>query len=229
MLRSPKLRRLKLPPRKKGVSASDKGKLVRRLEAAAKELGIPDEAYEFRWARTAGGKGSDAWKAFERATVNQINEVGLTAKRVLRGGDLGESDVDVTIDEVPGLKLDCKFRQSHGHHSLFLKTEALYVKEPGDFLWMPTKVNGEAGSLVVMRSEVAFGLLRDSMGRTETNGFHCPCCRKALTEWQASPTGLSTATCGFCSLVTSVPTARVPLAPEEPAAANPEEPDHAQA
>lgn len=206
-----------VPPSPPRVSPSDKGKLERRLQAAAAELQVPEAAYVFKWVRKPNKQKSTAWKGFEREVADVAARFGFTSRRISRGADLGESDVDVVLEEAPGLRIDCKYRAKQAHHSLFLEVESKYVSEPGQRLWLPTKVAGEAGSLVVMRTEEAFSLLRDAMGRDAGNHLVCSCCRTPLLKpmWIPAPTGLSTATCPSCGLVLQVPSARVPEPPPE--------------
>lgn len=58
-------------------------------------------------------KQSQAWKDLERATAE-----ALKGKRVMRGANFAESDVDVKVPDFPLLKVDCKYRKSHAFHAL---------------------------------------------------------------------------------------------------------------
>lgn len=100
-------------------------------------------------------KRSQAWKALEREAA-----LVLGGKRVVRG-DWGESDVDVRT-EYPALKVDCKYRQSHSHHSLLKGIEKKYCKSIGDHPVLVTKHRGQVGCNVTVGSEL-FGILLDAL------------------------------------------------------------------
>lgn len=130
--------------------------------------------------RTPSGKTSDAWKSLERAWAKCLADAGFkNAKRISRAGNIGESDHDVNLPEIPTLKSDCKYKQGGwSHHSIFKECEKKYVKGPGDFLVMPTKSGGEQGFLVTIRGDVLAGLLAKAfMGnKKSSNSLGCPRC-----------------------------------------------------
>lgn len=101
------------------------------------------------------GKRSQAWKALEREAA-----LVLGGKRVVRG-DWGESDVDVKT-EYPALKVDCKYRQSHAHHSLLKEIGEKYCKTLRDQEVLVTKHARQVGCNVTVRGYL-FGILLDSL------------------------------------------------------------------
>lgn len=99
------------------------------------------------------GKRSQAWKALEREAA-----LVLGGKRVVRG-DWGESDVDVKT-EFPRLKVDCKYRQSHAHHSLLEGIRKKYCRHPQDKAVLVTKHRNQHRINITVDGEL-FGLMLD--------------------------------------------------------------------
>lgn len=145
---------------------------------------------------------SGAWKDFERAIADLARKAGFTqAYRVLRGDDIGESDIDVEIPEVPTARVDCKYRQGGwSHHKIFVECEKKYVKK-GQFLALPTKSGRQNGSFTTIRSEVFFELLAAKfMTRTkEPNEMGCPRC-PGLASITYLDIGLVQCLCQNCQL-----------------------------
>lgn len=153
----------------------------RLVSAAAREVGVPELAYELSHASTRDLRKSEAWKDFERAWTKLAVSFGFVeAERISRGDDLGVSDVDVVLPLLPGALVDCKY-QAHGwhHHTIFERCEAKYLKNPGDYIIMPTKAGGDVGSLTTVRSEVFLGLLRKAHQHQDTKPGSMPCPRCA--------------------------------------------------
>lgn len=145
-------------------------KLVKACAVAAKDIGLHPDCYKLSKKRvvTSTRHKSDAWKSFERAVKDCAVDFGFLAKRILRGADLGVSDVDVEIEGLPLLKIDCKYRvDGWSHHTVFEETEELYCQEPGTWLALPTKAGGADGSLTTIRTEVFFDLLARACGTKE--------------------------------------------------------------
>jgi hypothetical protein len=88
---------------------------------------------------------SQRWKNLERATAE-----ALGGKRVVRGADFSVSDVDVKLDDLPWLKIDCKVRKSHSHHSLLEEVSRKYCKSPEDEPLLVTKHHNQSGAYVTM-------------------------------------------------------------------------------
>lgn len=99
-------------------------------------------------------KRSQAWKALERETAKELG-----GKRVVRG-DYGESDVDVKLD-MAFLKVDCKYRQSHAHHSLLEGIRQKYCG-PGERPVLVTKGRRQVGSCTTVDTTF-FALLLDCL------------------------------------------------------------------
>ena len=126
-----------------------------QVRALALELGIPETLYDLSKVRKKPGAGSEAWKGHERQFTELLVNAGFAAHRVSRGDDLGVSDVDIIVDDIPTMKVDCKYRAGGwAHHAEVDEAEAKYCTGEGDFLVLPTKGGLEAGSLVSLRSQV---------------------------------------------------------------------------
>lgn len=175
--------RLTLPKAPKLTAAAAKAQLwesfKRQVAVLAKSVGVPEAGYELERVVTRDLRKSQAWKDFERAWTKLAVVFGFAeAERISRGDDLGVSDVDVALPLLPGALVDCKY-QAHGwaHHTIFEKCEAKYLKQPGDYIIMPTKAGGKAGSLTTVRSEVFLDLLRRAHMLTDTKPGAMACVR----------------------------------------------------
>lgn len=89
-------------------------------------------------------KQSQAWKNLERQVAKELG-----GKRVLRGADFSVEDVDVKIDDFPHLKLDCKYRTRHAHHSLLAEIEEKYCEE-NEVPVLITKHHNQSGACVTV-------------------------------------------------------------------------------
>lgn len=145
---------------------------------------------------------SSAWKDFERAIADLARKAGFTqAYRVLRGDDIGESDIDVEIPEVPAARVDCKYRQGGwSHHKIFVECEKKYVRK-GQFLALPTKSGRQTGSFTTIRSEVFFELLaaKFTTQTKQPNEVGCPRC-PGLASISYLDIGLAQCICQNCQL-----------------------------
>lgn len=74
----------------------------------------------------------------------------LQGKRVTRGADFSESDVDIKLPDFPSLKIDCKLRADFYHHALFKDIKEKYVKVDGDIPMMVTREGGKSLYLAVV-------------------------------------------------------------------------------
>jgi hypothetical protein len=145
----------------------------RAVEKLAKELGVPKQAYTLSKVKSANGKRSEAWKQFERQVAEMAREFDFKAERISRGADLGKSDVDIHVADLPELKIDCKYRLGGWvHHSIFQQAEKLYCTKPGDWLILPTKSGGGSGFFVTLRDRQFFEILSRAY---------------PLTSWDESP------------------------------------------
>lgn len=95
---------------------------------------------------------SQAWKELERQAAKLLG-----GRRVVRG-DWGESDVDVKT-EFPGLKVDCKYRQSHAHHALLKGIHLKYCQKPEDVAVLVTKHKGQPSFNVTVNGDTFATLL----------------------------------------------------------------------
>lgn len=175
----------------------------RAVKALADEMGISEKRYELSLVREKSGKKSDAWKYHERKTAQVFQSVGFSqAHRVLRGDDIGISDIDVRIPEVPIAMVDCKYRQDGwAHHSLFLECEKKYCSKPEEFLVLPTKSGNETGALATVRLEVLASLMASKFLNSERphNLLGCPRCPGTVSINNIS-LGLVECICTNCSL-----------------------------
>ncbi len=96
---------------------------------------------------------SQAWKALERQTAE-----ALRGKRVLRGANFAESDVDVQIADLPFLRVDCKYRVRHSHHSLAQEIVDKYCAA-GDIPVLVTKSHNQVGAFATIPLEFLATLL----------------------------------------------------------------------
>ncbi len=74
------------------------------------------------------------WKELEKKTAEALGGV-----RINRSNDYGKSDVDVVIGDIPQLRIDCKYRSRHAHHSLMEEIREKYCSEPGTWPVLVTK------------------------------------------------------------------------------------------
>ena len=163
--------------------------------------------------KTKSGRTSDAWKNLERAWAKCLQDVGFgNAKRISRAGNIGESDHDVNLPEIPTLKSDCKYKNGGwSFHTIFKECEDKYVKDPKDFLVLPTKSGGERGFLVTLRGEVFARILAKAyLGhKKDSNMLSCPVCNSDTT-CNVMGMDLAQYTCSDCSFqfIASAPSER---------------------
>lgn len=187
------------------------------VKILAEEMGIPDKRFELNLVRERSGKKSDAWKNHERKTASVFKSVGFSkAFRVLRGDDIGVSDIDVRIPEVPTALVDCKYRQDGwAHHTLFLECEKKYCAKPEDFLVLPTKSGNENGALATVRLEVLADLMAAKFLSKERplDTLGCPRCSSVVKVNKIS-LDLAECTCETCSLAFILKQEEVPTSSE---------------
>lgn len=90
---------------------------------------------------------SQAWKALERLAAKELG-----GKRVMRGSDFSVSDVDVKIEDFPHLRVDCKYRTRHAHHSLLEEVRSKYCEE-NQVPILVTKHHNQVGACVTVDLE----------------------------------------------------------------------------
>jgi hypothetical protein len=136
--------------------------------------------------KTKSGKTSDAWKNLEKAWAKTLETVGFKkAKRISRAGDIGRSDHDVNLPEIPNMKSDCKYKNGGwSFHTIFKECEAKYVKNKSDFLVLPTKSGGEQGFLVTLRGDVFAKILAKAyLGDKKSSAeLSCPACSAVVSS-----------------------------------------------
>lgn len=96
-----------------------------------------------------------AWKELEKKTAEALGGV-----RVNRASDYGISDVDVVVPDLPWLRIDCKFRKRHAHHSLVEGIRAKYCKE-GQYPVLVTKHHSGHRSYVTIDLPLFVALLKE--------------------------------------------------------------------
>lgn len=74
------------------------------------------------------------WKELEKKTA-----LALSGTRINRAADYGISDVDVVLPDFPQLRVDCKYRTRHAHHSLIEEIRSKYCANNGDYPVLVTK------------------------------------------------------------------------------------------
>lgn len=123
-----------------------------------------------------GKRQSQAWKALEREAAE-----ALGGKRVSRGDDFSRSDVDVVVPDFPLLRVDCKYRKAHAHHSLLDEVVEKYCPTDEQIPVLVTKHHRQQGANVTITlvffaslldntryaRRVAEGFERHEDGRTE--------------------------------------------------------------
>lgn len=113
-------------------------------------------------------KQSEAWKNLERQAAQALGGV-----RVLRGDDYSQSDVDVLIPAFPELKVDCKYRQKHAHHSLMEIIRQKYCEVEFDVPVLVTKHRNQSGACVTVDLDY-FARLLDDARLVRAIRTHCP-------------------------------------------------------
>jgi len=100
------------------------------------------------------GRQSQAWKNAEKQAA-----LALKGRRVLRGSDFSQSDVDVIIDDLPELRVDVKFRTRHAHHTFMREIQEKYITEPGQEPVLVTKHHRQESAFATVRLEFLGELL----------------------------------------------------------------------
>lgn len=90
-------------------------------------------------------KQSQRWKQLERDTAE-----ALGGRRVVRGGDFSVSDVDVIVEDLPHLKVDCKAYAKFAHHTLVDEIRERYCKAESDEPVLVTKGSRQTGANVTI-------------------------------------------------------------------------------
>lgn len=74
------------------------------------------------------------WKELEKTAAAALGGV-----RINRANDYGVSDVDVVVPGFDFLRIDCKYRKSHAHHSLIEEIRTKYCTSKGQYPVLVTK------------------------------------------------------------------------------------------
>jgi len=104
--------------------------------------------------RTKSGRYSQQWKAVERAAA-----AALKGQRISRGDNFSREDVDVIVADFPELRIDCKYRVKHAHHTFMREIEEKYITEPGQEPVLITKHHRQEGAFVTVRLDFFARLL----------------------------------------------------------------------
>lgn len=103
------------------------------------------------------------WKELEKKTAAALDGV-----RVNRAADYGESNVDVVLPYYGGLRIDCKYRAKHAHHSLVEEIREKYCTEDGMWPVLVTKHRGSHREYVTIDLSL-FGSLLANAGKLSYN------------------------------------------------------------
>lgn len=203
MPKKPRAPKAEATAKKSPIKAETWKTFQKAVFALAAQFGIPEDRVQLAKTREKTGKRSDAWKDLERAVAQAARDAGfIKAYRILRGDDIGISDVDVCVPEAPHVMIDCKYKvDGWSHHTIFDECEEKYITEPGQFLALPTKSGGQDGSLTTIRTEVFFQLLAQACLRQDKNADEvgCPRCPGKTTITPAG-VGLVLCKCNNCTL-----------------------------
>ena len=105
-------------------------------------------------------KQRQSWKNLERQSAKLLG-----GHRVLRGANFGISDLDVRLDDFPELKIDCKYRASHAHHTLLAEIRKKYCLGPSDIEVLITKHHRQDGAYVTIPIEFFAALIEERRRR----------------------------------------------------------------
>lgn len=84
----------------------------------------------------------------------------LGGTRINRAGDYGESNVDVVLPYAPELRIDCKYRANHAHHSLVEEIRDKYCSGGRDWPVLVTKHRGSHREYVTVDLALFAALIR---------------------------------------------------------------------
>lgn len=105
------------------------------------------------------------WKELEKKTAEALGGV-----RINRSNDYGESNVDVIVPWISGLRIDCKYRSSHAHHSLVEEIRRKYC-ENGDWPILVTKHRGSHREYVTCDLSL-FASMLDLLSKVSKDGLN---------------------------------------------------------
>lgn len=100
---------------------------------------------------------SQAWKGLERLVAKVLG-----GRRISRGDNFAREDVDVVLEDLPELRIDCKYRTRHAHHTHLKEIIRKYASEPGQEPVLVTKHHNQPSGYVTIRLEF-FSLLIDCL------------------------------------------------------------------
>lgn len=98
--------------------------------------------------KTRSGRVSKQWKNLERLVAKAFK-----GRRISRGDDFSRKDVDVVVDDLPELRIDCKYRTRHAHHTFMKELVAKYVTTLGHEPVLVTKHHHQESAFVTVRLE----------------------------------------------------------------------------
>lgn len=92
---------------------------------------------------------TNTWKQLERDTA-----LILGGKRISRGADFGQTDVDVKIEDFPSFKIDTKRYKRLQTFSLFDTVKKKYCKNPQDEPVLVLRQSGKQYILAVIKLDL---------------------------------------------------------------------------
>lgn len=108
------------------------------------------------------------WKELEKRTAAALGGV-----RINRADDYGVSDVDVVVPGFDFLRIDCKYRKSHAHHSLIEEIRRKYCTAEGQYPVLVTKHHHSHREYVTV-DLVLFAALLKLLGENENENENPP-------------------------------------------------------
>lgn len=109
------------------------------------------------------------WKELEKKTA-----VALGGVRINRAADYGVSDVDVVLGGIPSLRIDCKYRARHAHHSLVEEVREKYCTGPGMWPVVVTKHHSSRREYVTIDLALFAELVAHLREKTNNENQHVP-------------------------------------------------------
>ncbi len=201
-------------PKAKKAPAKVTKPVVTETEAKAAVLADsvgPDPEHSRR-SKRANANG----RALEVLVAKMLCDAGFNADRVVRNDDYGASDVDVTIDELPHVRVDSKYRQAMEVHTLFEVAKGKYCKDPADVMLLPTKSAGSKTVYVTMEAADVFEMLAivalqrgDGSAVRQQGLLACPLC-SGTAEAVNVTMGLIAFACSCCHREFLLPQSDVP-------------------
>jgi len=149
---------------------------------------------------TKSGNQSDSWKCLERKISKDLKLKGFKSARRIVRTDKSQSIHDVdALKEMPDVVIDCKYRQSHAHHTLFRDCAEKYTDNGKLNLVIISKVAGESGELAIIDWQYLLRLFATAyLGQSHTiSGLVCPKCT-AVVGLEVETSKVAVYKCAHC-------------------------------